>query len=185
MKSNVFGNSYKSSHKYAMETMEYISKNNILDSSGIILPHKHPLLSKSQIWGYIHHVIFQNKKHFENIKSTITFRNDVQNMVTEFLVTILDPNNISKYINKQGKLIYLTKIHLIMFATSVSLKASAHQSESTNKELMDKLIIDEENKFTKLIDDIEKTVHNPKLNILHDDKVREVTLSLRQKRVQP
>ena len=54
-----------------------------------------------------------------------------------------------------------------------------------NYDLIDKLMLEEEEKIGTLIKDIEKSIYNPNLKIINNDEVKEVRLKLRQKRVDP
>lgn len=177
--SNIFGSSFRSSQKYATETLHHMLQNNIIDHSGMILPRKYPSINKSQLWGYVYLIIFQNKSKFPEIRSTITFRNDVKMMVVEFLKRSLDHTNMKKYVNNSDKLTYLTKAHLIMFVNTLVMMTKE------NYDLIDKLMLEEEEKIGTLIKDIEKSIYNPNLKIINNDEVKEVRLKLRQKRVDP
>ena len=181
----IFGPNFKASEKYANKTIEMMVSKDVLSPDGMIKTEKIPLIHKSDLWGYIFYIWFHNKDAFENIKTQITFRNDVQEWVVKFLKSTIKESNLQKYVNEKDTLIYLTKIHLIMFVHYLvmmpNIKIPVLKALKTQpKELMDRLIEEEERKYNKMIEQLEEHINNPKVTILEDSTVK-VQMTLRQK----
>lgn len=180
---SIFGKSFKSSNKYAAEVVQFIKENNIVDSNGTIQQQKYPMIDKSKLWGYIHHIIFKNKEMF-NVKSSISFRSDVSKMASKFLKSIIDAKNIHKYVNHNDKLTYLTKSHLIMFTHSLLIHNPPVKQSIINEGHIDKLIDDEESKFYQIVSKIEKSIESPKVKLINNEDqpyIKDTTLTLSKK----
>ena len=183
---SIFGPNFKSSEKYANKVIEDMIHKDILSPYGMIKKEKIPLISKSELWGYVFYLWFHNKTIFQSIKSHIRFRVDVQNWVVDFLKSTIQETNLKKYVNEKEELIYFTKVHLIMFIHNWVMIPNIHipivkdLQKKYPKELMDRLIDEEEKKYNDMIKQIEQQLNNPKVTVLEDSMMR-VSLSLRNK----
>ena len=166
----IFGESFKSSYTYAKLSMIRILENDLVNEYGEVKIEKISLISKSILWGYIFYIWTHNKDVLLNIKNPVTFRNNVKPIILNFLKNILSQVNIVKYKSKGDKLLYLTKIHLILFINNYitkypKIKLPFISKNDMNSSKFDKdynqldiLINNEETKYDKLIDIIENNI---------------------------
>ena len=183
---SIFGPNFKSSHKYANTIVEMMIKKDILSVNGMIKQEKSPLVDKSGLWGYCFYIWYTNQDKFERIKNHISYRTEIKQYVVQFLKHTLNKTNLRKYVKEdRDELIYLTKAHLILFIHSLVLRPNitipvlkvlqGHEP----KELIDRLIDEEEKKYRTLLRQLEKSVLHPKVTIVEDSST--IALTLRNK----
>ena len=156
---DIFGANFKSSQKYASKVIEDFITNRIVQKDGVVRPEKFPLVQKAHLWGYVFYIWFHNQDAVKQVKTEISFRKDMADMIAIFLKRIVHNDNISKYLNAKKEVVYVTKSHLVMFVHHfissipyVRIPFLKRFSESTT--LMDRLIAEVSKYFTLKIGDV-------------------------------
>ena len=183
---DIFGTNFKSSIQYASKVIEDFVSNEIIQKNGLVKPEKFPLVQKAHLWGYVFYLWYHNKEAVKQVKTDITFRKDMMDMIAVYLKRTIHSENISKYLNKKKEVVYVAKSHLVLFvhyfvSSIPDVKIPFLKKVSEPNSLMDRLIEEEEKKYRTLINEIDEKITNPKVKVTDGSDKATVTVTLRDR----
>jgi len=149
----------------------------VIDDFGKIRLDRLNKCTKSTLWYYVYYIWSFNKETFpfSEIKSKDTFLKDAITVLETYMQTKYRSREISRYFNKNSRLIYLTKQHLVSFINDTigqlkKLRIPIIGGYVSKEEALLNLQLEDQHKtHTELIEAISNRISNP---VIHKVKSR-------------